>query len=335
MTTRQDPPQYTASRIKRLIAEHPDAGEQSVHVVVRGGPGYQEVYLNGDVATDERKATVGRLVAENFPELRLRNELTANQPPPPAEPAARPGVVCVAAVGDIHLGADSRGVFRPTLAELSADVLLLAGDLTRLGTVEEARVVAEELAGLDVPVVAVLGNHDYQSDQQDGVTAVLEDAGVTVLDGTGVVVETGTRRIGVAGIKGFGGGFAGKCATEFGEPEMKDFVRHSRRHAERLHEALAGLADQGADLIVSLTHYSPVKDTLTGEPPEIYPFLGSYQLAEAIDAAGADLAVHGHAHAGVETGLTPGGVRVRNVAQPVIRRAYAVYSLDGEERYSE
>jgi Icc-related predicted phosphoesterase len=129
----------------------------------------------------------------------------------------------------------------------------------------------------------------------------------------------------VAGGKGFGGGFAGKCGHAFGEREMKAFIHHTEEVAERLRTALLGLT---ADVRIALTHYSPSADTLRGEPPEIFPFLGSYLLAEAIDDSGADLAVHGHAHYGTESGTTSGGVRVRNVAQPVIQAAYRVYTLE-------
>ncbi|MBO0775159.1 MAG: metallophosphoesterase [Actinobacteria bacterium] len=235
-------------------------------------------------------------------------------------------MIRVAAVGDVHLGEDLRGTLRPRLSRLAqdADVLLLAGDLTQHGTVTEGEVVAAEFASLGVPVIAVLGNHDYHSGQQDEITSVLTGAGISVLEGSGVVVSLPGGRLGVAGSKGFGGGFPGKCATEFGEPEMKAFVRHSCDLAEGLGDALKGL---DAGLRVALTHYAPVKDTLAGEPPEIYPFLGSYFLAEAGDNGGADLMVHGHAHAGSEKGLTPGGVSVRNVALPVLHRAYAVYCL--------
>jgi Icc-related predicted phosphoesterase len=136
----------------------------------------------------------------------------------------------------------------------------------------------------------------------------------------------------VAGTKGFCGGFAGRNAGEFGEPLMKEFVRYTRRCADGLRTALERLDEQGCDARIALTHFSPVPDTLAGEPLEIYPFLGSYLLAEAIDTAGADLAVHGHAHAGTEHGMTSGGVRVRNVAQPVIGRAFHVYHLQVPER---
>jgi Icc-related predicted phosphoesterase len=211
-----------------------------------------------------------------------------------------------------------------------ADLLLLAGDLTRHGTPEEARVVAQEVRGLAVPVVAVLGNHDHHDEQPERVIAILQEAGVTVLEGEGAVIECEGTRVGIAGTKGFGGGFVGRSAGEFGEPLMKEFVRYTRRSANALHTALEELADKGCELRVALTHFSPVADTLAGEPPEIYPFLGSYLLAEAIDTAGADLAVHGHAHAGTEHGVTAGGVRVRNVAQPVIRRAFTVYQLHAD-----
>lgn len=139
------------------------------------------------------------------------------------------------------------------------------------------------------------------------------------------VVEVDGLRLGIAGVKGFGGGFAGACGSDFGEPEMKAFIRHTKETAERLEDTLDEL---DTDVRVALLHYSPVEDTLRGERLEIYPFLGSYLLAEAIDRAGADLVVHGHAHNGAEKGLTPGGVPVRNVAQPVIRQAYAVYTVE-------
>jgi Icc-related predicted phosphoesterase len=185
--------------------------------------------------------------------------------------------VRIAAVGDIHLGVGSAGMLRPRLETLPeyADLLLLAGDLTRHGTPEEARVVAGELAGTPVRVIAVLGNH------------------------------------------------------AFGEPKMKAFARRSAACAYGLHSALDSLRDADCDLRIALTHYSPAPDTVAGEPLEIYPFLGSHLLAQAIDESGADLAVHGHAHSGIEHGATNGGVRVRNVAQPLLRRAFGLYHLGG------
>jgi Icc-related predicted phosphoesterase len=153
---------------------------------------------------------------------------------------------------------------------------------------------------------------------------VLTDAGITVLEGSGVVLDLNGHRLGVAGAKGFGGGFAGACASKFGEREMKSFVSTTEAIADRLGTALRGL---NCDVRVALTHYSPVPETLAGEPLEIYPFLGSYLLGQAIDSAPTALALHGHAHAGTERGRTPGGVPVRNVAHPVIKQAYNVYQL--------
>lgn len=236
-------------------------------------------------------------------------------------------MIRIAAVGDVHLGEDARGRMRPALEQLRdcADVLLLAGDLTRHGTLSEARVVADEFGNLPLPVVAVLGNHDYHDDKQDEITAMLRDAGLHVLEGQAATFRVNGHSLGVAGVKGFGGGFAGKCGSAFGEPEMKAFIRHTSDIADSLRTALDGL---DTDVKVALTHYAPVPDTLRGEPPEIYPFLGSYLLGEAIDATGTTLAVHGHAHFGTEQGMTPGGVRVRNVAQPIIRQAYTVYCVE-------
>jgi Icc-related predicted phosphoesterase len=238
-------------------------------------------------------------------------------------------LIRVAAIADLHFGIDSEGSYRPHLerVEEDAEVLLIAGDLTRVGDPEEAAVLARELRDLPVPVVAVLGNHDYHSDRQDDVAGEIASAGITVLHGDTIRIEADGSVLGIAGIKGFGGGFAGACATDFGEPEMKAFVGHSRSHADRLERALESLQ---TDVKIALLHYSPVAETLNGERPEIFPFLGSYLLAEAIDRAGADLALHGHAHAGCEHGTTLGGVPVRNVALQVLERPYQVYCLGNE-----
>ena len=235
-------------------------------------------------------------------------------------------MIRLAAVGDLHFGDDSAGTWAPHLEHLAdaADALLLAGDLTRVGRGDEAAVLAAELLDVRIPVVAVLGNHDYHSDEAKTVVDLLDGVGVTVLNGTSTVIEIDGASVGIAGTKGFGGGFAGSSATAFGEPEMKAFVDHSVALADELATALDGL---DTDWRVALLHYAPVKDTVRGERPEIFPFLGSYLFAEAVDAVGADLVVHGHAHNGREKGVTPGGIHVRNVAQPVLRRSYAVYCL--------
>jgi Icc-related predicted phosphoesterase len=234
--------------------------------------------------------------------------------------------VRIAAVGDVHVGTDTAGRLAGSFRTVPecADVLLLAGDLTRVGTVEETDCLISELEGVTVPIVAVLGNHDLHSDQHDRVVDRLRQGGVTVLEGDSTTVDVNGTTVGIAGVRGFGGGFVGASASDFGEPQMKMFVRTTRDAADRLHRALTELS---SDVRIALLHYSPVPDTLAGEPLEIYPFLGSYLLAEAIDGAGADLVVHGHAHRGRERGMTPGGVRVRNVAMPVIGAPFRVYEM--------
>lgn len=233
-------------------------------------------------------------------------------------------MIRLAAVGDVHLGVDSHGLLRPHIDELErrADVLLLAGDLTRCGLPTEATVLVDELAGLRLPVVAVLGNHDYHAGLEDDVRRVLRAAGIAVLEGDAISLEVGGTRLGIAGVKGFGGGFSGASGTPFGEREMKAFIGHTVERAGALERALVSVS---VDVRVALLHYAPIKGTLLGERLEIYPFLGSHLLAEAADRGGADLVLHGHAHRGTEKGVTPGGIHVRNVAQPVLGSAFALY----------
>ncbi len=239
-------------------------------------------------------------------------------------------MIRIAAVGDVHVGEDTPGRLRAQFTHLSehADALLIAGDLTRCGHPVEAKVLADELAGVGVPVVLVLGNHDYHAERVPALVGVLRDAGITVLEGQSTILDLGGAKVGIAGTKGFGGGFPGASGTDFGEPEMKAFIRHTRVLADRLCRRLDELERERCDMRVALLHYSPVADTLVGERLEIYPFLGSYLLAEAIDRAGADLVLHGHAHGGSEKGVTAAGVPVRNVAQPVIRQAYDLFEFE-------
>lgn len=238
-------------------------------------------------------------------------------------------MIRIAAVGDLHYGEGSQGILKPGLEHLPdrADLLLLAGDLTRRGNPEEVQILADELRGVPIPMIAVLGNHDYHAGREAEVRRVLEAAGVRVLEGEGTIVAVDGVRVAIAGTKGFGGGFRGAHGSDFGEPEMKAFVGHTKKLSDRLEQALTGL--DAADLRIALLHYSPIEGTLEGERLEIYPFLGSYLMAEAVDNAGADLVLHGHAHHGSEKGRTPAGIPVRNVAQPLIRHAYNVYTLNG------
>lgn len=241
-------------------------------------------------------------------------------------------MIRLAAVGDIHCGVETRDEVRSQFSTVGdhADALLLAGDLTRLGTPAEAEALAHALSPLrGMPMAAVLGNHDFHSDHQDEIRSIVGDAGVDVLEGRSVVWEVDGSTVGVAGMKGFGGGFEGTHATAFGEPEMRAFAFHTQTLAGQLDACLAGLT---ADVRVLLLHYSPIRDTLSGEPREIFPFLGSYLFAELADAHGVDLVLHGHAHRGVERGRTPGGIPVRNVAQAVLQQGYAVYTVDPADR---
>jgi Icc-related predicted phosphoesterase len=235
-------------------------------------------------------------------------------------------MIRLAAVGDLHFGADSEGRLRPHLdaAAGEVDVLLLAGDLTHRGRPEEAEVLGRELEGVPFPVVAVLGNHDYHQGEEAAIAEILGRQGIQVLEGTAITLSIGGSQLGVAGAKGFGGGFAGACVTEFGEPEVKAFAVEARRSAHALELALAAL---DADQRIALVHYSPVEGTLLGEHPGLWPFLGSYLLAEAIDRSGATLAIHGHAHAGSLEAVTPGGIPVRNVAQSAIGGPFAILEV--------
>ena len=236
-------------------------------------------------------------------------------------------MIRVAAVGDLHAGPDAATQLRDAFVHVAddADLLLLAGDLTRTGDPAEAQVLADALEGATVPVVAVLGNHDHHSDRPGEVRGVLERVGIEVVEGEAAIFDVHGTTVGVAGVKGFGGGFEGACASEFGEPETKAYIRHTKERAEALERSLATLE---ATVRIALLHYAPIRATLEGEPPEIYPWLGSFLLAEACDRGGANLVIHGHAHGGRERGRTPAGIPVRNVALPVLGRAYAVYTLE-------
>lgn len=236
-------------------------------------------------------------------------------------------MIRIAAAGDVHFDRKSHKRLSQHFGGLEdkADIFLLAGDLTQTGHPEEMSVLADDLRKCPIPVIAVLGNHDYHMEQVETVTKILRDAGVTVLESNSIIMSINNYKVGIAGAKGFGGGFVGACGSDFGEPEMKAFMRHSKSHAHMLETTIKEL---DVDYKIVLLHYSPTAQTLAGEKKEIYPFLGSYYLAEAVDYGKADICFHGHAHGGVERGETPGGCPVRNVAQPVIRHAFNIYTLE-------
>jgi Icc-related predicted phosphoesterase len=227
------------------------------------------------------------------------------------------GVVRVAAIGDLHCSRTAQGAFQPLFAKIaeSADVLLIAGDLTDYGLPDEARVLARELAAIHLPIIAVLGNHDLESGKGDEVRQIVADAGVVVLDGDAYE----THGIGIAGVKGFGGGFGPRALGPWGEAIIKQFVREAVDEALKLEAALARLRTRH---LFALLHYSPIQQTVEGEPLEIYPFLGSSRLEEPLNRYHVSLVVHGHAHRGQLQGATASGVPVYNVSMPLLTRSF-------------
>lgn len=223
--------------------------------------------------------------------------------------------VRVAALGDLHVGRMSAASGNRVLPPLppGADVLVLCGDLTDRGTEEEARLLARELSIVGVPIVAVLGNHDVESGQEARVSQLLTDAGVHVLDGESVEIHG----IGFAGVKGFCGGFGRGALGAWGEPAVKAFVQEAMDEALKLERALAVLRTAHR---VAVLHYAPVRDTVEGEPPEIFPYLGSGRLEEPLGRYPVDLVFHGHAHNGALEGRTASGIPVRNVSLPLLLR---------------
>jgi Icc-related predicted phosphoesterase len=220
-----------------------------------------------------------------------------------------------AAVGDIHVTKDSAGSLRGFFAQAceSADALLLCGDLTDYGTAEEARVLADELGAVSVPIVAVLGNHDYESGTPELVVEILSHAGVRVLDGGACEIEG----VGIAGVKGFAGGFGRASLGAWGEPATKLFVKEALNEAMKLESALAKLRTPRR---IALLHYSPIAGTIEGEPVEIYAFLGSSRLEEPLLRYPVDAVFHGHAHRGTMEAKTINGLPVYNVAKPLLQR---------------
>jgi Icc-related predicted phosphoesterase len=235
--------------------------------------------------------------------------------------------ITLAAIGDLHVSEGSEKRYRDLFAEISehADVLALCGDLTNFGRTSEAELLAEDLRACTIPVVGVLGNHDYECGQPDKVEEILHQAGVTILDEQAVVVQG----VGFAGVKGFIGGFGRGELGAFGEDAIKVFVDESINEARKLENALRTLR---TDRTVAVLHYSPIAETVEGEPREIFPFLGSSRLADAVDRFdNVRAVVHGHAHRGAFRGATPRGVPVYNCAHFVVEaetgRPYALIEV--------
>jgi Icc-related predicted phosphoesterase len=221
----------------------------------------------------------------------------------------------IAAVGDIHYESDRAGSLRDIFADIhrNADLLALCGDLTTHGRPEQMKAFVDELAGVQVPIVAVLGNHDYESGEHEECTAILCDRDVKVLDGTNTIIDG----IGFAGTKGFAGGFGRGALGPFGEPLIKEFVNAAVDEALKLERALQQLR---AETRIVLLHYAPIQDTVMGEPEFIFPFLGSSRLLQPIDTLGATAVFHGHAHHGAAEAVTPAGIPVYNVALPLLQK---------------
>lgn len=227
-------------------------------------------------------------------------------------------VTRVAALADLHCTRSSQGVFQPLFAKIAeaAEVAVIAGDLTDYGLPEEARIVVSALQPtVKIPVVAVLGNHDYESGKQDEIKKMLVDAGVVVLDGDAHEVAG----IGFAGVKGFAGGFGPRALAPWGEESIKSFVHEAVNEALKLESALARLRTPHR---VAVMHYAPILGTVSGEPPEIYPFLGSSRLEDPLNRYPVSAVFHGHAHRGSLEGRTREGAPVYNVAMPLLVQAF-------------
>lgn len=226
----------------------------------------------------------------------------------------------IAAVADIHVKTSDKGKWADYFREISkqADILLIGGDLTDTGDEVEAQILAEELKNCNIPVVTVLGNHDHEKGRQKLIRHTIQNDNVHVLDGEVVVIGN----IGIAGIKGFGGGFDNHMLSMFGEEGLKSFVRESVNEELRLDRALNRL-DQDYENIkkIVLMHYAPIKATVMGEPEQIFPFLGCSRLAEPLNRQEIVAVFHGHAHKGVLEGETQTGLKVYNVAKPILQRA--------------
>ncbi|WDF54496.1 metallophosphoesterase family protein [Mucilaginibacter sp. KACC 22063] len=227
----------------------------------------------------------------------------------------------IAAVGDIHVKETDKGKWADYFREVSskADVLIICGDLTDTGDEDEAHILAAELQACTIPVICVLGNHDYEKGRQKMIRQALQGHNVYVLDGEAITVGN----VGFAGIKGFGGGFDNHMLTMFGEDAMKAFVQETVNEALKLERALAKLeADPDVIHKIAVLHYAPVSATVIGEPEAIFPFLGSSRLAEPMLRKGVSVCFHGHAHAGtLEGSINGSGIKVYNVAKPILVKA--------------
>jgi Icc-related predicted phosphoesterase len=239
-------------------------------------------------------------------------------------------MVRIAAAGDVHASEATRARIEEAFAEIEqqADLVLLAGDLTTHGEPEQAQVLADACRGLQIPVCAVLGNHDLHCDQGDEIAAVLKEAGLHMLDRSATIFELDEGEVGVAGTKGFVGGFAGSQLPDFGEPLLRRVYDETTEEAEAIRRGLQEIAH--CPIRIVLLHYAPTSDTLHGEPEGIWTYLGCDRLATPIAEYRPDVVLHGHAHAGSFEGAI-GIVPVYNVAVHVTGRDFHVFDLEGHE----
>lgn len=232
---------------------------------------------------------------------------------------ANPGeVIRVAAMGDVHYAKTSAGKLQSVFEHATehADILLLCGDLTDYGLPDEARVLAKDItSAVKIPVIGVLGNHDFEAGQEAEVSTILSDAGVRMLDGDSHEVHG----IGFAGVRGFCGGFGRGALGAWGEPVIKQFVHETLNETLKLESALARLKTEHR---IAVLHYAPVRDTVVGEPLEIFPFLGSSRMEEPLTRYQVTACFHGHAHKGAPEGRTSSGIPVFNVALPLLKAHY-------------
>jgi Icc-related predicted phosphoesterase len=226
----------------------------------------------------------------------------------------------IAAIADIHVKEGDKGKWLEYFKEISsqASILVIAGDLTDTGDEMEAQVLADELKACTIPIVAVLGNHDFEKGRHKLIRQILLKTGVHILDGEAIIIDD----VGFAGVKGFGGGFDKHMLSFFGEGAMKAFVQEAVDEALHLDRALSRLDAEKRDIKkIAVLHYSPIKDTVIGEPEPIYPFLGCSRLAEPLNRHKVLAAFHGHAHIGSLEGKTSDGIPVYNVAIPILQKA--------------
>jgi Icc-related predicted phosphoesterase len=235
-------------------------------------------------------------------------------------------VIKVAAAGDVHAGGPDDARFAAVFADAArdADVILLAGDLTRHGAPEEVEALVGAVRGVEIPVAAVLGNHDWHGNRCDELNAALAEGGIRMLDKASATFEVGETSVGVAGVKGFVGGFPDSALPDFGEPSLRRVYAETSAEVEGLDRALGEI--QSCDVRIALLHYAPTSATLEGEPPGIWAFLGSDRLAGPIAQHRPDIVLHGHGHMGTFEGAI-GDVPVYNVAQPVIGKDFEIFDL--------